>query len=126
MNTEIDMLDKVIAVLICVESGGDPAAVGDHGRSIGILQMSRVAVADYNRLTGRNWKWEAARDPKKAKHMARVLLLHYRGKPPAPSAAPATKRAYAEMCARTWNGGPKMRGTDAYAQRFLKEWDSRL
>ena len=125
MNMEGDMLDKVIAVLICVESGGDPAAVGDNGRSIGVLQMSRVAVKDYNRLTGRSWEWKAALYPEQAKHMARVILRHYAGPPPAPGAARETRRAYAEKCDRIWNGGPSMRGTDDYAKRFLKEWDSR-
>lgn len=123
MNMEADMLDRIIAVLICVESGGDPAAVGDGGRSIGVLQMSRVAVADYNRLTGRGEEWKAALDAKKARHMARVILRHYAGPPPLPGSNAAVNQRYAEKCARIWNGGPSMRGTDDYAKRFLTEWE---
>ena len=119
------MLAAIVAVLIAVESGGDPLAVGDQGRSIGVLQMTRVAVADYNRLTGRNWKWEAARDPKKARIMAETILLHYAGTPPAASASAEERRNYAETCARIWNGGPTRIGTDKYAEKFLREWDRR-
>jgi hypothetical protein len=119
------MLESIVAVLIAVESGGDPAAVGDGGRSIGILQMSRVSVRDYNRLTGRSYNWQAAMDPDKARHMAKVILGHYAGPPPLAGARADEKRAYAERCARIWNGGPSMRGTDAYAVKFLREWDRR-
>lgn len=119
------MIDAIVAVLIQVESSGNPSAIGDNGRSIGALQMSRISVRDYNRLTGRTYNWQTAMQPERAKHMARVLLRHYAGPPPAEDARKTEKRAYAERCARIWNGGPSMKGTDAYAEKFLREWDKR-
>ena len=41
-----NVLAMVVAALIQVESGGDPAAVGDGGRSVGILQMRTIAVRE--------------------------------------------------------------------------------
>lgn len=38
----------LIAAIIAVESGGNDHAIGDHGRSVGCLQIGPAVVADVN------------------------------------------------------------------------------
>ena len=83
------MIKEVIIALIAVESGGNPDAVGDGGRAVGILQMWPIAVAEANRLEGiearregrpvRTWTLGDRKCPKKSRDMAYVTLRwHYR------------------------------------------------
>lgn len=69
-----------IAALIQVESAGNPAATGDGGRAVGILQMWPVAVAEANRLAGTaRWIPDDRRCPLASIEMARTILaFHYR------------------------------------------------
>ncbi len=70
----------VMAALIQIESGGDARAVGDDGRSIGILQMRKIAVREGNRIVGeRRWTYSDRWNPDKSREMCRVTLeRHYR------------------------------------------------
>jgi hypothetical protein len=68
----------VLAALIRVESGGDATAVGDGGRAVGVLQMWPCAVAEANRLAGRQlWTLDDRRNPQLSRAMARVILEHH-------------------------------------------------
>lgn len=80
---------QVISVLIAVESGGNPTAVADGGRAVGILQMWSVAVDEANRLerleakrdgrSPRTWTYADRLDPSASRDMAEVTLRwHYR------------------------------------------------
>ena len=69
----------VIAALIRIESGGDPGAVGDCGRAVGVLQMWPCAVQEANRLAGRQlWTLDDRRNPQLSRAMAWTILEHYR------------------------------------------------
>ena len=64
------MLASLIAALIFVESGGNPNAVGDQGRAIGVLQVHRAVVADVNRLYGTQYSHQQMTNPVKARQVA--------------------------------------------------------
>jgi hypothetical protein len=80
---------RVVAALIAVESGGNPAAIGDGGRAVGVLQMWPIAVREAVRLeaiearregrAARVWTDADRMDPAAAREMCAVTLRwHYR------------------------------------------------
>ncbi len=88
---------SLLAAMILVESGGNPRAIGDHGRSVGILQISRVVVADVNRITGTRYKWPSdCFDPQTSVKICEAYLSHYGG-----------NDASDQRLARIWVGGPE-------------------
>jgi len=94
------MTALLLAALIAVESSGNPAAIGDNGDALGILQIHACVVIDVNRIAKTNYTHRDAFDPEKAREMCRIYLEHYvterrLGRPP-------TMADYA----RVWNGGP--------------------
>ena len=91
-------LERTIDALIQVESGGNWNAVGDRGRSIGGLQISRAYWSDGTRFLGVSWPYSDARDPVKARRVVRAYLERYQRA----GGYPATPETYA----RLHNGGP--------------------
>lgn len=90
------MNPALLAAMILIESNGNPRAIGDEGRSVGILQISRVVVADVNRITGTRYKWpDDCFDPAKSVKICTAYLSHYGG-----------KDASDQKLARIWVGGP--------------------
>jgi len=75
-----DTVEKVIDALVVIESSGRPAAIGDGGKAVGLLQIHAVAVREANRLAGSNrWKLSDRFCPQKSRAMARTILTwHYR------------------------------------------------
>ncbi len=105
-EAEMSFLPMLVAAMILVESGGDPAAVGDGGRALGVLQIHRGVVADVNRRYRTAFRWEDAKNPDLAKEICELYLRAW---------APAD--ATPEQCARIWNGGPRghlKAGTETY------------
>jgi hypothetical protein len=93
-------LDRLIPALERVESGGDPKAIGDGGKALGILQIWEVVIIDVNRAKGTSYTHEDAFDPEKARAICRAYLSIY-----------CTERRLGrkptmEDAARIWNGGP--------------------
>lgn len=81
--------------LIEVESGGDPHAVGDGGKAVGVLQIHPVMVRDVNRILGYDrWTLEDRWSAAESRAMFEVYLDHYGA------------TSY-EEAARKWNGGPR-------------------
>lgn len=87
---------QLLAAMIIVESGNNPAAVGDQGRALGVMQIHKAVVLDVNRIYGTQYTHHAALVPHHALRIAELYLRHYAG----PSASP-------ERIARIWNGGPR-------------------
>lgn len=73
-------IERVIDALVQIESSGRPAAIGDGGKAVGLLQIHPVAVREANRLAGSNrWKLSDRTCPAKSRAMARTILTwHYR------------------------------------------------
>lgn len=92
-----------------VESGGNDAARGDNGRSLGPLQTSRAAWADATRHGRVTWDYDTL--VWSWPHCQQVAVWYW--------------QRYGcetdEARARCWNAGPgwrkKMRATDGYWQR---------
>jgi hypothetical protein len=87
-------LDRLYLALVEVESGGDPRAVGDGGRAVGVLQIHPIMVRDLNRIAGRErWSLDSRLSPTASRAMLEEYLDHYGA-------------ASYEEAARKWNGGP--------------------
>ena len=94
-----------------VESGGNPRAVGDKGKAVGIAQIHPIMVKDVNRFAGTKYTLNDRFDPIKSKQMFTLYTEHY------------GKGRSMEFKARLWNGGPKLatqRATLAYWRKIQK------
>ncbi len=93
-------VDRLLPALEQVESSGNPAAVGDGGRALGILQIWDVVVADVNRVHRTSYVHADAFDPVKAREICRLYLAIY--------CTPGRlgRQPTMEDAARIWNGGP--------------------
>jgi len=97
------LIAKLIPLLVIIESHGNPNAVGDNGKGIGILQIHRDCWADGTGELGVNWPYKDAKDPEKAREVCRAYLIrfgrHYEKQ--------TGKSVDMETLARIWNGGPR-------------------
>ena len=84
-----NLIASVIAALCVVETNGDPSAIGDGGKAVGVLQMWPIAAAEANRLEGiearrerrpaRTWTLADRLDPQASREMCAVTLRwHFR------------------------------------------------
>ena len=113
-----------LAILIQIESSGDPNARGDNGRSLGILQIGELCVEDVNRIyklegTDHEYQIWDAYNVKKSKEICKRYLSHWGNK--YEQETKAMGQSTFEAYARIWNGGPrgyKKEATDKYWERF--------
>ena len=105
----MQFLPQLIAAMMMVESGGDPAAVGDGGRALGCLQIHDGIVQDVNRRYGASYKHKDALNPLLAPYICKLYLTMY-----------APQDATPEICARIWNGGPRGHMTGATVKYWNK------
>lgn len=101
-----ELLPLILALLPAlahVESRGDPAAVGDGGKALGLYQIHRGVVEDVNDYAHADYEWEDVLDPDVAKHVAVLYLekwgMHYWRE--------SGRKPTLEVLARIWNGGPR-------------------
>lgn len=90
------MSPQLLAALIAVESQGDNQALGDHGRSLGPLQITRAAVRDVNRVYGTSYRWRDMTNRPVAIWTACAYVRIY-----------APPGATEEQLVRIHNGGPR-------------------
>ena len=90
------MNPRLLASLIAVESSGDNLALGDHGRSLGPLQITRAAVKDVNRVYGTSYRWRDMTNRPVALWTASAYVRIY-----------APPEATDEQLVRIHNGGPR-------------------
>ena len=105
-------IERLLDAIARIESHGDPNAVGDGGRALGVYQIHRAYWEDGTALLGVNWPHRDATDPKKARRVVKAFLLHY-----------GQGKSLLEM-ARIHNGGPcgdKKKATLCYARKLLAE-----
>ena len=95
--------DKLINILIMVESKGNNYAIGDKGKAKGCLQIWKVVVTDVNSVYKTNYKHNDAFNKEKAKIICKLYLQHY-GKIYKLNTG---KEPTVEIYSRIWNGGPK-------------------
>lgn len=95
-----------------VESGGNPKAIGDSGKAVGILQIWPCRVDDVNRiqrLHGRPTLYTYADrlNTEKSREMYQIINDHY------------SRGASDEVIARRWNGSPSC---GEKSPKTLKYW----
>lgn len=111
---EKPQVDLLLDAIARVESNGNPRAVGDSGRALGVYQIHKSYWKDGTRILGVDWSYDCAKDPVKARQVVRAYLLHYgRG------------RSLLEK-ARIHNGGPRgyqKKATLRYARKIAEILD---
>jgi hypothetical protein len=124
-ETIYDRVDKLVPVLVKVESSGRNDAVGDRksnakGNSAnsyfawGCLQLHKVYVDDVNRISGKKYEHCDAFDRKKAEEIVKIYLVHYGKHYERKTGKPASL----EILSRIHNGGP-----NGYAKKStVKYW----
>jgi hypothetical protein len=101
--------ERLLDAIAQVESRGDPNAVGDNGRAIGVFQIHRLYWLDGTRFLGVDWPYDEAADPEKARQVVRAYLRHY-----------GRDKGLLDM-ARIHNGGPRghrKQSTREYARKI--------
>ena len=107
---------KLINAMIVVESSGNKYAIGDNGRSYGILQISKGYVECVNRRYATNYVHQDMFDPRISKMVCYGYLMMY---------GERYERVYKrkptmEVLARMHNGG----GSDGFLQQpTIKYWN---
>lgn len=102
---------KFLLALIAVESGGNDLAVGDHGLSVGCLQIRQCVVDDVNKFAKTKFTHADCRNRQVSLIICRIYLQHYC------TATRLHREPTLEDAARIWNGGPngwKLHATNAY------------
>jgi len=106
---------KLILALAVIESGMNPKAIGDNGKSVGIMQIQVPVITDVNYFCKKNYKSSDRLDPQKSFEICKLYLEYWgsvytdrTGKEPSP-----------EVLAKIWNGG-------AYGWRKKGEVGERL
>ena len=70
--------EQVMDAIAQVESGGNPKAVGDSGRAVGLFQIWPIYVREANRLSRASQFTDPDRlDPVKSREMTRIVLEHW-------------------------------------------------
>lgn len=105
-------LDILLDAIRQVESGGDPSAVGDNGRSLGAYQIGEAYWQDACEYGGVTWAYESGvYDDAKCRQVIRWYWRRYGAQTD-------------EQRARMHNGGPqghRKRATVAYWQKVKAE-----
>lgn len=112
-------LVEIREVLKYVETGYDSTAIGDNGKSFGILQIQQVAIDDVNRKYGTHYTHQDAFDVQCAEEIFDLYIKMWVERLELNENRPAKP----EDIVRIWNGGPrgyKRKSTIKYLERFKK------
>lgn len=94
-------LKTIRPILEIVETNSNPDAIGDSGKSFGILQIQKVCVDDVNRIYGTKYTHDEMFNPECAKEVFYLYLNagieRYRNK--------YNKEPTEKDIVRMWNGG---------------------
>lgn len=114
------LLDILLPALMIVESGGDPAAIGDKGLAIGAYQIHRAYWTDGTESLKVQWPYSDAYRADRAAKVVRAYLLRY-GRA---YERKTGRKATLEVLARLHNGGPagwKKHATVKYWKKVEKQ-----
>jgi hypothetical protein len=120
------LIIALLPILCQVESGNNPAALGDYSgktgeyRAVGVLQIWKIVVDDVNRIQKKEvFTYKDRSDRQKSLRMAEIYLTHY-GKHLEKKGVTVDM----EVLSRVWNGGPtgyKKKSTEKYWEKVKKE-----
>lgn len=116
INGKLDNREELITAMAWVESGGNPATIGDINLpmpSVGLLQIRPIMVREVNRILKRQgldkkFKNSDRKDSTKSVEMFNIWANAYH-----------LNSSYEKM-ARNWNGGPKGYKRSATAHYWKK------
>lgn len=91
----------LILALIQVESGGNPSAVGDGGKAVGVLQIHQEVIDDVNRIAGASFTAKDRLNRDASIEIFRIYVNHYA------TEARLGRPVLVQDIARIWNGGPR-------------------
>jgi hypothetical protein len=97
------LIKQLLPILMLIESGGNPSAVGDNRQACGILQIHRLYWIDGCHYADSDWPYAKAFDPACAEQVATWYLLRYGKAYQKQTGKPVTF----EVLARIHNGGPR-------------------
>jgi hypothetical protein len=107
---------SVLPAITQVESKGDPKAIGDKGKALGLLQIHNVMVQEVNRIGKTKFTHKDALKPDIATKMYDIYMAHYVPKAEQKLGRPLTPGEIGKL----WNGGPAgltKQSTEKYAQK---------
>jgi len=96
------LLTILIPLFIQVESSGDPNAIGDCCKAVGILQIHTIVVEDVNRIYQTKYTEKDRLNKAKSMSICRLYLKYYGTR----YQLKTGKKATMEALSRIWNGGP--------------------
>jgi len=122
-------LNAIVAMLMTIESGNDPKAIGDNGDAVGVLQIHKIMVDEVNRIvalkTGnRDQRYTHAdrRDPDKSSEMCVIFLMYQ---------IQLVKKRHPDeplgnwQLMQSWNSGSVWKpSTESYAKKVLAALDN--
>ncbi len=117
------LLTILIPLLIQVESSGNPNAIGDGGKAVGILQIHKCVVDDVNRIYKKNgykYDYDMRKIPELSIDMCQLYLTHY-GKAYEKKTG---KKADIYILASMWCAGPdgyKQIKTNKNVQNYIEK-----
>ena len=114
------LIIALLPILCQVESGNNPAALGDYSRgeyrAVGCLQIWKIVVDDVNRIQKKEvFTYKDRSDRLKSLRMAEIYLTHYGNH----YHKKTGHKANMEVLSRIWNGGP----LGYKKQATLKYWE---
>lgn len=112
-------LNQIMDVLKYIETNNNPKAIGDGGKSFGILQIQQKAIDDVNERFGTSYIHEDAFDIACAEEIFELYITIWGSHLEAKEKRPLTD----EDIVRIWNGGPrgyKRKGTLDYLEKYKK------
>lgn len=114
---------ELLLALAVVESAMNPIAVGDNGKSVGVLQISEAVVIDVNSIYGTSYDWpKDAYDTSASFDIAQFYLEYWVKQ--SIKKNPSLSKQKDEIAARIWNGGPNgylKESTEQYWNKVRKE-----
>ena len=96
-------LNQIMDVLKYVETNNNPGAIGDGGKSFGILQIQQIAIDDVNERLGTSYVHEDAFDIYCAEEIFKLYITIWSRHLEKKEQRVATD----EDIVRIWNGGPR-------------------
>jgi hypothetical protein len=118
-----ELLAILIPLLIQIESSGNPSAIGDSGKAIGVLQIHSSYWSDGCEELKVKWPYKNAFNKEKSILVVKAYLTRYGSSYEKQTKKPITL----EILSRIHNGGPsgyKKKSTDSYwlkVQKLLNE-----
>jgi len=109
-------LKTFLVIIMMIESGGDPAAIGDNGNAVGAFQIWPIYVEDVNRIYGTSFTLADRYNKATSAKITYLYLSHYG------SAERLGRQPTAQDWARIHNGGAnghKKHKTLKYYKKFL-------